>query len=276
MKFSIKQRLSTIAILSAISFLAFSVPSIADDIKEDYKKAAEFFGNRDAKAPDQIEKSIEILERIENKTEDVSLKYDIVLLSAQAYFWKGFHAASRDERKSLHEVGMEKAKAAIQLNPNLAEGYYGYAVNLARWGLAKGILESLFRKGELEEYLKKTMDHVSRTGESGETVDGYGPYKILGRMYIKLPGFAGGSYKTSKEYLKTAHELAGDFAINTVYYAATLYKGDKTDKALAKTFLEELLKKDPNSFNPERLPESKEALDEAKRLLDSNGSYDVQ
>jgi hypothetical protein len=274
MKYSIKQSLSSIVILSVLAFLPTS--SSAEDLQRSYEQAFSFFNKREANAPHQIDRAIDILNQIENKSTNRTLNYDIVLLNSQAYFWKGFHAATREERKTLHEFGMEKAKAALQLNGELAEGYYAYAVNLARWGLAKGIIESLFRKGELEEYIKLTMDHVSRTGAPGDTVDGYGPYKILGRMYIKLPGFAGGSYKTSKEYLKTAHELAGDFAINTVYYAATLYRGNKEDKAMAKEVLEELLTKDPDSFNTERLPESKEALEEAKRLLDSKGSYDVQ
>lgn len=259
-----------------LAFLASSALGFSNEVLNEFQIAEKLYLERNAQAPEKIKNALEILNQIENKAEDSTLKYKILVLASQAYFWQGFHVSSKDEKKELHKFGMEKADAAKKVNDQFAEAYYAYACNLGRWALANGILASLMRKTELEENLKAAMDRETLEGDSGDTVDGYGPYRVLGRMYLKLPGFAGGSFDLSKEYLKTAHENASDFANNTVYYAATLYQGNSKDKEEAKQLLENLLQKDPASFHLKRLPESLEALGEAKLLLASKGRYDVQ
>jgi hypothetical protein len=267
MKYSTYTQFLTVATLVVAQF-SFSAISFADDasVKQGLNKAHSLYQQRNARNLKSIEDAIDLLQKLEGKATDADINYDVLVLEAQALYWKGVHTPNNPDKISVHGEGIAKANAAIKLNGGYAEGYYLSGVHLARWAEASGIIASLGKKSELLGYMNNTMNHMTRNNEPGETFDGYGANRVLGRIYFKLPSMFGGSRDLSLKYLKEAHDRARNVPLNTVYYAETLNSGDATDQALAKKILDELLSHDPKSYNPDRIPETMEEFELARKL----------
>ena len=240
----------------------------ADDVLSKYQDALQDFGKRNAADPAPIESALQKLEEIENKSADKDVNYDIFVLEARALYWKGVHLKARDQIMATHLKGQQKADAAVKVNPEYTEGYYYAGINLGRWGEANGIIPSLSKLGTLKAYMADASSHLTRAGDAGGTVDGYGPSRVIGRIYFKLPRVFGGSHKEAIKNLKVAYDNAKDLALNVVYYAETLNDGTKEEKIEAKRVLDELLAADPETINKDRIPESREEFKEARELRD--------
>jgi hypothetical protein len=245
-----------------------SSAALADDsaIENQFRIAQELYGQRSVVDSQSIEKTIETLKAIEGKAEDSDLNYDILILESRALYFKGAHESDNEKKLSVYALGQTKADDAKSINDGYAEAYYFAGINLGRWAEVKGALASISRKGELIAYMEGALERNTREGASGETIDGYGPNRVYGRLYHKLPGILGGSHAKSLEYLKKAYEEAKNLALNVVYYAETLSSGNREEKALARTILDEMLKQDPNHYNETRTPETQEEFEEARKL----------
>jgi hypothetical protein len=225
------------------------------------------FSHRSPTDPAPIEQTLAILGALENKSDDADVNYDVFILKARALYWKGVHAANNKDKLAIHEAGQNAAEEAKKINDGYAEAFYFAGINLARWGEANGVITSLFKKDQLMRYMNDAMNRPTRDGQAGESVDGYGPDRTLGRVYFKLPAMFGGSHSQSVNYLKKAIEdKTYPVALSTVYYAETLNDGSTAEKAQAKQLLDALLSQDPLSINPARVPENLEEFEEAKQL----------
>jgi tetratricopeptide (TPR) repeat protein len=248
---------------------AFSLPALADDteIKQGLEDAMKTYAERSATNLQPIEKALTILHNIEGKAEDPDLNYDIYILESRCYYWKGVHQTSSEDKLSTHSLGIEVAEKAKRIDAGFAEAYYFAGVNLARWGKAKGVVASLFRKGELENNMKETISHPTRNDQPGQTLDGYGADRVLGKMYYELPSVFGGSHEKSITHLKKAFTKAKDIVLNGVYFAESLNAGTKAEKVEARKVLEELIRMNPKDYNPNKIPETIDELEEARKLL---------
>jgi hypothetical protein len=162
---------------------------------------------------------------------------------------------------------MDSANAAKAINDDFAEGYYFYGVALGRWAETNGIAASLGRKGELMDSMGATQMRETHAGEKGEAIDGYGPNRILGRVYFKLPFLAGGSKSKSLDNLKIAYAQAPQYFMNGIYYAETLNDGNSNEKAQACAILHDIAAKSPEAGLLQRLPENREDIADAQKLL---------
>jgi hypothetical protein len=214
----------------------------------------------------QNERAIETLTEAERLARDPNLLYDILLLSSRAIYWKGMHATEDKERLIIFEKSYSQAARAREVNEEYADAYFLYGVALARWAETKGVMESLSRKKELFDNMEETLAREARSGKNGEEVEGFGANRILGRVYFKLPVFAGGSRAKALENLKKAFEGASNYAINVNYYAEALSEGSAEEKKQACALLDQLLQKDPSTLNPDRIPETKEELVSSRKL----------
>jgi hypothetical protein len=266
--YSCRNHLS-LAISALILSLPLSSSSFANEAfaEKNYEDAVSLFAQRSATDPNPIEEVLSVLGKLENKSDDADVNYDVYVLKARALYWKGTHAATDKEKMAIHELGQNAAEAAKKMNDGYADAYYYAGINLARWGEANGVVQSLFKKDQLMKYMNDAMDRPARDGQAGESVDGYGPDRTLGRIYFKLPAIFGGSHSKSVNYLKKAVEdQTYPVALNVVYYAETLMAGSTTEKALAKQILDELIAQDPATVNPDRVPENLDELELAKQL----------
>ncbi|MFZ9596616.1 MAG: hypothetical protein ACO3A2_11135 [Bdellovibrionia bacterium] len=213
------------------------------------------------------------LETAEQMTSDADLKYDILILSSRTYYWRGLHESDKNIRKETFSAGMQKAEAAKKLNDDFAEAYYYAGINLARWAETNGMVASLGKKGEFIANMEGAINRRTRQGEDGESIDGYGPRRTLGRMYKKLPGIFGGSREKSLNELEYAVEntnRAGKkVVLNVVFLADTLLdRGSQAERNRAHQLLREISLEDPaDLMNPSYIPENKEDLKFVRDLL---------
>ena len=258
--------LSLVAV--AVSNGAFARGAFASDesVKKGLEEATASFARRSSVDPRPIDQALSVLQSVEGQADDSDLNYDVLILESRAYYWKGVHVVSNDDKMKIHDLGVKAAERARSSNGDYAEAYYYAGINLARWGEAKGVLASLSRKGELENYMNQSMSHATRDEQPGKSIDGNGADRVLGRMYFKLPGIFGGSHDKSVFHLKRAMAAAKNVALNVVYYAETLSSGNGQEKALAKQILDELLASDPQSLNANRIPETLDEFQLARKL----------
>jgi hypothetical protein len=226
------------------------------------QKAADLYGQLAAAAADKAEKA------------------GLFVKQSAATYFVGTKAKDDKEKMKLHEAGYNQAQKAVDLlkdntddfdqEETLAKSYFYYGANLGKYGEAKGIIASLSRVSEL----KANMQAISDLGM--ENVEEYGANRILGRLYFKLPGFAGGDDDKSERLLKEAVEntLSDDgtvsvHGLNNLYLADTLKK--KKKKTEACKILKNFMKQDAETLLETRIPETKEEQTEAAAMAKDFG-----
>lgn len=141
------------------------------------------------------------------------------------------------EKLALFEDGIARAKAAVALKPERAEGHFWLGVLYGVFGETKGIFKSLSLVPEIQREMEACL-------RLDRTVEGYGPDRLLGRLYFKLPGFKGGDNRKSIAHLKAAVEGEPRHPLSRLYLAETLKAEGEKDEARAQ--LRALLQMDPD------------------------------
>jgi hypothetical protein len=232
-----------------------------------YEDAMSAFSQRSSTDTAPIEVALSVLNSLENKSDDSDTNYKVFILKARANYWKGLHASTDKEKIAIYLQGQNAAEAAIKINDGYADGYYYAGIHLARWAEANGIFQSIGKKDQLIKLMNDAMNRPTLEGNPGESIDGYGPDRTLGRAYHKLPGVLGGSHSKSLSYLRKAVESKTFLVAQSVNYLAdTLASGPSVEKAEAKKILDELLAQDPITYNPARVPETLDEFKDAKEL----------
>jgi hypothetical protein len=275
----------------ALSLVLFAGTSAFAGEKEDLiQQAQELYSQRDynaagiASADQAAQKYAELLKIAVDDQERAQFSVE----RAQALYFVGSASEPRDIKLKYHTMGMEAAKVALKvfgitdttqvnteelkesLTPEqlsvAAEAIYQYGINLGQWGQANGVTQSLSRWPELRD----TMITVNNLGK--KDIHEYGPYRVLGRGYYKIPGLLGGDMAKAEKYLATAVSkslAAGQVysinGFNNTYYAEVLKEQGKRQQAI--DLLKAYLTADPTTVNPDAVPESKEAQKNAKDLL---------
>ncbi len=154
--------------------------------------------------------------------------YDALWRGARACYFYGEYTrakASGDEKMTLFQDGIGRAKAAVALDPKGVEGHFWLGVLYGVYGEAKGIFKSLSLVPSIKQEMKTCQD-------LNPAVEGYGPDRVLGRMYYKLPWFKGGDNKKSIHYLEASLKGAPTNALTRLYLAETYKDEGMKDKAL--------------------------------------------
>jgi len=262
----LKTLLTSITFISSFSFANDQVAS------ENFAKATQLYQQRDFVDANgkysNVISAIEILNSANTAAEDEDLKFDIVILTSRCHYWLAQHSQDKASKITLFQAAMDSAKLAKSISNDYAEGFYYYGVALGRWAEANGISESLGRKDELIQSMKDSKIRSTRQDAKGETIDGMGPDRILGRAYYKLPFFAGGSRSESIKYLSNAYNNEPKFFLNGIFYAETLSDGGSTaEVAQACQILKELSNKKPEDGQITRIPENKEDILDAQKAF---------
>lgn len=197
--------------------------------------------------------------------EEARAKYQEVAAKVGGYeaFWKlarilyyiGDKTEGKKERMVVFSQGVYFAKRAVELEPEKPDGHYWLGVNYGVYGETKGVLKSL----SLVKPIKNAMNKVIELDRGYE--DG-GPDRVLGRVYFKLPGIAGGSKKKSLEHLLKSKELGPNDPLTRCYLADTLLSQE--DVAKAREELEFVLNMEPD---PRWISGVEECKEEAKIML---------
>lgn len=236
-----------------------------------YKEAVALYDQRADLA--KVGAAVQLLDAAAKEATDEALKYRILVLHSQCIYWQGTHTKDETQKVAVFDAGRAKADEARKVNGDWAEAYYQYAINLGRWAEANGVMQSLFKKKELIDTLAAIFERDTSDGQPGDTYCEYGADRVLGRLYFKLPPFAGGSLEKAMKHLSRAYLKGKNNGTNIIYYAEALFASGEKDKA--RQALDEFIAaatQDPKAFNPTRVPETVEELDDAKRLRKEMGN----
>ena len=178
--------------------------------------------------------------------------------AARACYYLGEYfkpGASDDEKMVLFQEGIDLAKQAIALEPKGVEGHFWLGVLYGVYGEAKGILKSLAMVPDIKA-------EMATCREIDPSVEGWGPDRVLGRMYYRLPFFKGGDNKKSLEHLEQSLKGAPTNALTRLYLAETCKS--EGQKPRARQLLEEIASMTPD---PRWAAEHPQIKAEAGKLL---------
>jgi hypothetical protein len=199
---------------------------------------------------------------------------EALLLQTETLFFYADASSNIDVKKKFHGLGEDIALRAGGMfknlgdDENLALSYFWAGAHLGKWGLANGVLASLFK-------VKKLMKHIAVIKNAGgQELMSYGYNRLLGRLFFKLPWPKGDkkeALRLAKEgYEKTINEDFGvsEHGLNNIYYAEYLIQsGNKAEaKRILKSFVAITNYED---FNSERMPETKIEQATARKLLNN-------
>jgi tetratricopeptide (TPR) repeat protein len=183
--------------------------------------------------------------------------YDAFWRMARILYYIGDHTQEKKERRTLFSRGVYYAEKAMELEPDKPDGYYWFGVDNGMYGETRGVLKSLSLVKPIKNAMNKVIE-LDRSYEEG------GADRVLGRVYHKLPGFAGGSKEKSLEHLLKSLEYGPDDALTHLYLAETYL--DMKEKEKAREQLEFILNLPPDDRWTDGVGKVKEL---AKELLNS-------
>ncbi len=139
----------------------------------------------------------------------------------------------------LGKIGMKYAQKAIDLDPDRAEGYYYYGLNVGIYSDGVSVMTAL------REGLKgKTQSSIEKAYQIDKNFRNAGPILALGRFWAVVPWPFNNKKKALayyREYQQTPY--FGKVDEGVIYLAELLLKmRKKEDKAEAKTLLEKTAK----------------------------------
>ena len=160
-------------------------------------------------------------------------------LLSEINYWLGEYAEDAADKLAFFEEGVSCGKTGIEINEDSLESNFWLSVNSGSFGQEKGIMQSLAMISPIKAAAEKAL-------ELDENYFYGGPWRVLGRLYHKAPGFpfSIGSTKKAVEHLEKAVESGPKFFLNHLFLAEAYISN--RDQAKAKEHLEWILKTPPN------------------------------
>ena len=146
-------------------------------------------------------------------------------LLSEIYYWTGEYAEPDDKMFYFGE-GVKWGEQGIEADEDSLEACFWLAANYGSYGNEKGIMKSLSLIKPIKELAEKSI----------EIDEGYfygGPWRVLGRLYNKAPGFpiSIGDNTKASEALEKAVELGPKFYLNHIFLAELFISDRKYDEA---------------------------------------------
>jgi len=151
-------------------------------------------------------------------------KYEPYWKISRLLYYIGENTEQKKKRINIFSQAVYYAEKAVQLNPEKPDGYYWRGVNNGKLGESKGVLKSLSLVKPIKSDMNKVIELVPEYEEGGA-------YRVLGRVYFKLPGFAGGSNKESLKLLQKSIEFGPNDANTRLFLGDTLLALGEIEKA---------------------------------------------
>ncbi len=160
-------------------------------------------------------------------------------LLSEINYWLGEYAEDAEDKLFFFDEGVECGKSGIVINEDSLESNFWLSVNYGSFGQEKGIMQSLALISPIKDAAEKALKLDANYFYGG-------PWRVLGRLYHKAPGFpfSIGNTKKAIECLEKAVELGPRFFLNRLFLAEAYISN--RDKAKAKEHLEWILKTPPN------------------------------
>lgn len=155
-------------------------------------------------------------------------------LLSEINYWLGEYTADPEDKLAFFNEGVECGKTGVEIDEDSLEANFWLAVNYGAFGQEKGIMQSL-----------ALVTPIKAAAERAAEIDGSyfygGPWRVLGRLYHKAPGFpfSVGSTRKAVECLQKAVGLGPRFFLNHLFLAE-VYISNR-EKAKAREHLEWIL-----------------------------------
>jgi TRAP transporter T-component len=172
---------------------------------------------------------------------------------ARISYYLAAHTDDEHERETAFREGVEAGKAAVQLGSEKPEGHFWLGANYG--GAAQH--STLAGLSNIED-IRREMEAVLKIDEKFQ---GGAAYLGLGQLYLEAPKLFGGDTQKAIEYLEKGLKVGGDNALLRLRLAEAYHDVHRDDEARKQ--IDALLKMSPN---PDFIPESKEAVEGAKKL----------
>jgi tetratricopeptide (TPR) repeat protein len=160
------------------------------------------------------------------------------------------HYSIAKRRKDIHQFDLciEHSSRALEIKPDSSISYFFRALCRGKKGEMQGLWSSLRIIEPFEEDMKKAL-------ELDPTIQNGGPNRALGKLYLELPFFLGGSTTQAIDHLKEAVRLGPDHAENHLGLAEAYYS--QNNFAAARKSLFTLLRLADNVVDDEDLQKLK-------------------
>lgn len=218
-----------------------------------FRKVRKFIDERELDDSNLEAARDELIELVE-KDSECDWAYGLL---SEINYWLGEYAEDAEDKLSFFDEGVQCGKEGVEINKNSLESNFWLAVNYGSYGQEKGIMQSL-----------ALVSPIKEAAERAAEIDGSyffgGPWRVLGRLYHKAPGFpfSVGDTKKAVECLKKSVELGPKFYLNRLFLAEA-YVSDR-NKAKAREHLEWILNA---PLNKNHEIEDEDYKNQAKSLL---------
>jgi len=209
------------AVLTIFCLLGIVIPSFSQPVEEVLANAnALFLELKD------METALKIKSMYGQVAEAAADNYEAYWKLSRIQYHIGSHTDDKSAQQDIFAEGVERADKAIQAAPDKHDGYYWQAVNNGSYGESKGVLKSLGLVKPIKEAMNKVVE-LDRSYQNG------GADRVLGRVFFKVPGIAGGDKDLSLEHLLKAKEFGPTDPHTCLYLAETYLAHNKIEEARA-------------------------------------------
>lgn len=184
-------------------------------------------------------------------------------LQARAiYLYVYLHEAggSTEQKLTLMARGLETARKAARVAPQVLDGDFWAAVNLAVYGKLKGPMESVSSFGEITERLARVEAKDTRFFHGGI-------WRFQGRMVDQVPAplrfLKGYDLNDAYAFYKKSLQMEPNYLQTYEFLAECLLQDDQRDEA--RKVLEKALRLNPEAL-PDVVPENKVVMKRLQRL----------
>jgi len=147
---------------------------------------------------------------------------DLIALAQVCFTWGDVRATTEDEKIESYERGRRAAKKAMELAPKNAAAHFWYATNTARWGQARGVVQSLFMLQTLQDEIRIILELDPKF---------VGVYSLSGHVYSEVPALLGGDLNKAEQMFRKGLEYDAKFTGLRVGLAKVLIKQGRAEEA---------------------------------------------
>jgi tetratricopeptide (TPR) repeat protein len=184
--------------------------------------------------------------------------YDVAWKLSKFDYYLGTHTDNNDERDKTFREGINAGKAAVQLQDGKPDGHFWLGANYggsAQSSTLAGLATVSDIQTEMERVIK--LDEGYQDGSA---------YMVLGMVYLQAPMLVGGDPQKAVDEMEKGLRFGPGNAFLRLHLAEADLKVGRKDQARQQLNAIVSMAPDQNY-----LPEYKEAVAQAHKLLDQNG-----
>jgi tetratricopeptide (TPR) repeat protein len=183
--------------------------------------------------------------------------YQVEWTYSKYNFFLGKHSPNEDEAETALEQGRDAGKIASRVDPQKPDGHFWYAANLGELSRRSPITVGLKSVDDIKAGMNKVLD-IQPDYQGASAYDALGQIELMTRL-------KGGDAQKAVDYFEKGLELA-PVNTNLKLHLGEAYLAVKRDSEARKQ-LDQLLAMKPN---PEYMPEYRECVDKARKLIETN------